>query len=580
MSNRIRSRARLFGVARTWGVPVALAIACLGPALGRGSLFNLDFVVTPRIEVPHGVWGLGPELPRRLPLWVPIAALSPLVPATLVTKLLLVAVFAVAWVGMSRFATSLGVAHPMFAAALYAFGPFMLTRTAVGHFPITVTMAALPWVVTHLLDPGRNLSRTMLSAAALSIGGHFGGSIALLVAVVGVATGRRHRAAAGIGVTIAAQSMWLVPAIAVASTVHIDPSPGTVFGADLRGPFGWLALFSGGGFWNTAFQIGTPVVLAVAGAALLGLAVIGTPRLPPDVRRSLVTLSAIGALVTVLGALDASRPLVEAATSNLVGAVWRDSQRVFVVTLLWLAPTACRGAERLGAWIAARQTEAGAAMTVLPLALAVAVSAPSWWGLAGQLDAEPLPASWAHARSIVRSDDGAIVALPWAQYYDQSFGRGRVRRVLDPMPLFLGGDVIASSDNGLSPDVRERGDGREAAVARAVRQVKSGGEIGVALAALGVEWVVLHHSVLDDAYRSLGTDPRLAVRFDSPEITVFEVVGPRAVTERPSRRGLATLVALGGQVGGAVSIGYAGVGVARRRRQVKRNPAPIHCPTA
>ena len=50
-----------------------MAVVVLGPALKPGSLLNLDLVFTPRMPVPRGIWGLGPELSRRIPLGVLVA---------------------------------------------------------------------------------------------------------------------------------------------------------------------------------------------------------------------------------------------------------------------------------------------------------------------------------------------------------------------------------------------------------------------------------------------------------------------------------------------------------------------------
>src|SRR4051794_41217060 len=61
-----------------WLAGVVLALLVLGPALAPGSLLNLDLVFTPTIPVPRGVWALGPELSRRVPLWGGLAGGSTL----------------------------------------------------------------------------------------------------------------------------------------------------------------------------------------------------------------------------------------------------------------------------------------------------------------------------------------------------------------------------------------------------------------------------------------------------------------------------------------------------------------------
>ena len=51
----------------------------LEPAFKRGSLLFFDLVLTPRIPVPAGAWGLGPQLPRRMPLGLVLAWASTVV---------------------------------------------------------------------------------------------------------------------------------------------------------------------------------------------------------------------------------------------------------------------------------------------------------------------------------------------------------------------------------------------------------------------------------------------------------------------------------------------------------------------
>jgi hypothetical protein len=52
----------------TWPAGVAAAVALVGRGLASGYPLSLDLVTAPRIPVPRGIWGLGPYLPRRVPL--------------------------------------------------------------------------------------------------------------------------------------------------------------------------------------------------------------------------------------------------------------------------------------------------------------------------------------------------------------------------------------------------------------------------------------------------------------------------------------------------------------------------------
>src|SRR4051794_4821852 len=139
------SAARSRADALWWLGGVALGVAVIGPALRPGSLLNLDLVVAPRIPVPSGVWALGPELPRRVPLFVPLAWLSVVV-GTYAVKLLLLAAVAVAAVGASRLVPAASsVTVRVSSALVYALSPFLVTRIATGGVTIVAAYALLPW---------------------------------------------------------------------------------------------------------------------------------------------------------------------------------------------------------------------------------------------------------------------------------------------------------------------------------------------------------------------------------------------------------------------------------------------------
>ena len=154
-----------------WAVGALLAVVMLGPALAPGPLFTLDQVLPPQVPVPRGMWGLGPELPRRVPMWLPVAWLSPLIGGDTVGKLLMIATIVLAFVGAHRLTTwmldetgaSRSDATAYGAACLYALSPFLLTRIGVGHLMVALPMALLPWVLPILLRPADRLRLTFLA---------------------------------------------------------------------------------------------------------------------------------------------------------------------------------------------------------------------------------------------------------------------------------------------------------------------------------------------------------------------------------------------------------------------------------
>src|SRR5207302_2099885 len=122
---------------------------------------------TPTMPLPRGVWALGPELSRRVPLGVPVAWASTVLGGPVVGKVLLGASLVVAFAGASRLVPTIGVVGRLGAGTLYAASPFVLTRVGVGHWTVVAAIAVLPWALPVLLRPADDLRRTWLWSAAL-----------------------------------------------------------------------------------------------------------------------------------------------------------------------------------------------------------------------------------------------------------------------------------------------------------------------------------------------------------------------------------------------------------------------------
>src|SRR5437868_12126462 len=101
LSRQMVQTSRLRAAA-PWLSGIAIAGLVLGPALAPGSLLNLDLVFTPTIPVPRGVWALGPELSRRVPLGAALAWAPTLIGGPLAGKLLLGGALAIAFAGVWR----------------------------------------------------------------------------------------------------------------------------------------------------------------------------------------------------------------------------------------------------------------------------------------------------------------------------------------------------------------------------------------------------------------------------------------------------------------------------------------------
>jgi hypothetical protein len=537
-----RRRARATG---PWLAGAVLAIVLLGPVLGPGPVLTLDLVLIDPVPVPRGVWGLGPELPRRVPLWLPVAWLAPLVSGELLGKLAMAASIAVAFVGAYRLTERFlaGAPHrPLLAGGagvLYAASPFLLTRLAVGHLMITVPMAVLPWVVPHLLRPRRSLPRTFLAALGLGLAGHVGGLLALIVVAVGLAVpvdgdrraGGVRRALDVLAVTVLAQLPWLVPGLVVGGTA--GSTDAAAFATEIDEPGGLLGLVVGHGFWQPAYQVGRAAPVAIIGALVTVLAVLGWFELPTRWRASFAALAAIGLGGALASAVPGGRDVLAWATRLPgVGAV-RESQRLAVLALVVIAPCAALGAARLARGAArlagedSRPALAGAlrgAVSAVVLAAAVGLALPAVWGIDTRLRPVAAPAGWADAQAIVADAPGPVLALPWHQYFDLRPGSGRVRRVLDPAPFLFGGDVLTASDPELDQGARERLDPREATADEIVAAARDGRPVSERLAALGVRWVLVQHAVDWEELRGIGeSDPGLRPALRTADLDLWEV---------------------------------------------------------
>src|SRR5437016_4928671 len=267
--------------AAPWLAGGALAGLVLGPALAPGSLLNLDLVFTPTIPVPRGVWALGPELSRRVPLGVALAWASRIVGGPLAGKVLLGVALAVAFAGAWRLLPNATVPARLASALLYAASPFTLTRVAVGHWGVVAAIAVLPWAMPVLLRPGDDLRRTWLWSVAIGATGITGGMFGAILIGSGLVADRGRRAARVLAVFFVAQLPWVVPGIFTVGSVGSLSDP-RHFATHASVPWGVLRLFAGGGFWRDPSQIGARGAGgALLGAALLVLAVLGARRLPP-----------------------------------------------------------------------------------------------------------------------------------------------------------------------------------------------------------------------------------------------------------------------------------------------------------
>ncbi|HVM40809.1 MAG TPA: hypothetical protein VM618_08555, partial [Acidimicrobiia bacterium] len=107
-----------------WLIAVLVAAAVVGPALALGPMLSLDLVVVDRLGVPDGVFGLGGELPRAVPLWSLLAILALVTGPAAAVVMAVVAAVAGGFVGVvRRVPTGTPFLTAAFAGAAYVLSP-------------------------------------------------------------------------------------------------------------------------------------------------------------------------------------------------------------------------------------------------------------------------------------------------------------------------------------------------------------------------------------------------------------------------------------------------------------------------
>lgn len=497
---------------RPWLLGITVALLVAGPALAPGILLNLDLVVTHDLPVPTGVWGLGPELPRQVPYVVPMAWLSTVLDGALVGKAVMLAALTLAFVGAHRLAAGAPPAARIAAGLVYAAGPFLVTRLAIGHLGTALAAAVLPWALPTLLRPGESLRRTLLWSAALGACGVNGGILVGIVLLVALVADRGRRAPAVLGVALVGQLPWLVPGVIV-SLQGVSPAGAEAFDTRLDGPLGLLRLTAGQGYFIGDFDIGGGrLAVPIAALGLLVLAVAGHRRLPAAWAARAAAVAAVGLVLAAASGLPVVDGLYRAVADTALGLPLREGHRVLALFLVWMAPAAAMGSARLST-----RPEIGG---LVPLGLALALIGPSLWGFGGQLEAVPEPEEWTAARRIVTDHPGPVLALPWSQYLRPTLTDGRL--VHQPLPTLFGGDVLLASGQGDDASPDERADPRQDLAGDLAAHLRAGESADRELAALGIRWVALVDTI-DPSYAGLEQDPSFDPVVEGDDLKLYEV---------------------------------------------------------
>lgn len=557
------------GGARRWAPALwslLLAVLMLGGALGRGYVLTYDMVWVPDLALSPDVWGVGTALPRAVPSDAVVAVLDTVVPGMLLQKLVLLGSLVGAGAGAAALVGSRALGRQLVAASLMVWNPFVVERLVIGHWPVLVGYAVLPWLllVGRRWDVGSRvpaLLPVLLVLGSLSASTGVATAIAALAGGVRRGAGRRNALLGGL--LVVANLPWLVAGLLHAANATSAAAGARVFAASDEGPLpGPLAALTLGGIWSAEVVPATRLgFLAVASLVVLGaLALMGWlahRRTPVEGLGALVACWFVGIGLAVVS-WSAPGAVGWVAAHVPGGGLLRDGSRLLALAAPLTVVMVARGAESLLDRTPDRPTRVLVAglLAIVPIALMPDAAL----GSAGRLDAVSYPAGLADVRAAVAAaPDGDVVLLPFTSYRAPDWNEGR--KVLDPLPRFLDRRAVANDE--LYVDGRPiPGEDPRAAEVGAALDLAGPDERAAALAALGVSVVVAEQIPGQDTQEIAGDETLVR-----GGIAVVEVAGDVHASRSPASWTWAMALAWAAWLGlllvGAVTGGW-------RRRVTRR----------
>ncbi len=494
-------------VARAW--PWLLSLVILLPVLRPGFVLTYDMVFVPDLAFRSDFLGLGSGLPRAVPSDAVISLLDELVPGDLLQKVLLVGALGLAGLGARRLVPADNLSAQLAATTFYIWNPFVAERLGIGHWPLLLAYAALPW----LYDAARRAragERTMpsiwlwLALAALSAAGGVIAAVFALVCVVGRGRDAWRRTVLVMVGAVAVNAPWILAGTLHGSGALSDPRGVEAFAARAEGILPLtLTLLGLGGIWNSevvpASRTGVAALIALV--LLVVVCACGAWRWRPVVeqrdRAALIVAGVIGLVVALAGAV-APEALAWLASNVPGGGLLRDGTRFLAL----LAPLeACLfglGVSALGGLV---PTFAARVLVVTCVVLAPMALMPDLGlGLAGRLQSVQYPAEYAAARTAIderlqERGGGDLLLLPFNSYRLPSWNGGR--RTLDPVGRYLTPNYLASDTLYVSGERIAGEDARARRVEELLDEDLSTEELARALGAEGIAWVLLDKEAAD-----------------------------------------------------------------------------------
>ncbi|WP_410674934.1 hypothetical protein [Amycolatopsis sp. cmx-4-68] len=476
-----------------------LAFAVCGPLLGRGFVLGYDMVFAPRQYFVPDAFGIGSTLPRSVPADAAVALATTVLPGDVVQKIvLLLAVFAAAY-GAGRLVPTERTGTRLVAATAYAWTPYVAERLFIGHWPLLLMYACLPWIVRAGLaarehEPGA-VPRLVLACAPAMLTPPSG----VLAAVVAVVAAGPRRIWQTVAIAILLNLPWLVPTFLNADGTFSDPAGVSAFAARAEswGP-ALLSVLGLGGIWNAETVPGSRAMPMVPVLTLIVVAIAVTGFRPLAKRwgtapaRSLILLGVAGVLLASLATLPGGHALLTAATRHVPGAgLLRDAQKWVA---WWALPLALGFALAVELGAAKLKTARGRVALVAAAAAFPLLTMPDLaWGGWGRLGTAQYPADWQAVSEVLGDRPGDVLVLPLSSFRGFAWNDGRTQ--LDPAPRVLPKPVLMDDTLQVGAD-RIAGEDPRIGDVRAATSARE-------LTAAGIGWVLVEHGTPGDV------DPRL-----------------------------------------------------------------------
>jgi hypothetical protein len=521
---------------------VFIGVVILGAAFLPGYILTLDMIFTPKAK-------FSTALDNLLPYHLLSNAFGHAIPGWLLQKLLLLAIFTLAGLGMHRLVPGKSEWARHAAGLLYVINPFTYSRLMSGQYLVLAGYALMPWFVAALLKfvraPGRG-SALRLTAWAAAIGFvsiHFLGFALLMSSVafvLGIVRARRGGhplkpilgwSAAALACLLIINSFWLIPSLTGHSTQseliggfdirHVltfrtnpDPAVGQVPNT--------LGLH---GMWTDReglYRLAKPIYWLPLLGLIWAVALIGAIQYCRRYRLEIALLAITAAIALVLAQGVMGSPF--AALNQ-----WLYEQVPFFAgyrepgKFIGLIALALAYAFGLGAgWILERTRDRPWRDYLPPLLIVLPLlyTPTMLWGAAGQLRSVDYPADWyALNRTLdAQKGEGKVLFLPWHQYMYFDFA-GRL--IANPASRFFDRPVIQGDNAEIGLIERQTANPTSTYIEQEILADPTGA--AAKLRHLGIKYVVLAKTADYKEYGWLDSQPNLRLTSDTATLKVYEV---------------------------------------------------------